>query len=102
MIDLLLNKRRLIILTSLLIIACIGLAGLKSKNSIIEKTYFSTPLNQLAGIHISGKQIDISYNGKILFREKMNLNENEVAINQVNYKSWKAVKQVINFTTFNN
>ncbi len=46
MTDSLLNKRRIIILASLLIIACIGVGGLKSKNPIIENKQLSLEISE--------------------------------------------------------
>lgn len=57
------------------------------------------PPDQPAGIHISGKQVDITYNGQSIFRGKMNLDRNEIIISQVNDKTGKAVDQVIKFTS---
>ena len=60
------------------------------------------PPDQPAEIHISGKQIDINYNGQKLFRGKMNLDKNEVSISQVNDKTGNALDQVIKFNSISN
>jgi alpha-galactosidase len=64
-----------------------------------QKYISSAPPDQPSEIHISGKQIDITYNGRRIFYGNINLDKNEFMINQVLDKKGKSLSQVIKFTS---
>lgn len=64
-----------------------------------QKNVLSAPPDQPAIIHLSGKQINISYNGQVLFHGRINLDKDKVDIRQVSDKKDNAVSQVIKFTS---
>lgn len=57
------------------------------------------PPDLAAEIHISGNQINITYNGNTLFHGYINLNKNEFKINQVIDIKGNSISQLIKFTS---